>query len=98
MRKTRFSEEHIIGILREQEADQPTAAVCRKHGIIGGTVYNWKERDAVLYTWRSKDAAGGLARRLQSCPAPLGSRQPDTGRVPRPPCGPCRDERSGPEI
>ena len=39
-----------------------------------------------------------VARGLQSCPAPLGARQPDTGRVPRPPSGPCRDERSGPEI
>ena len=32
MRKSRFSEEQIIGMLREQEGGRPTAEVCRKHG------------------------------------------------------------------
>jgi len=39
MRKSRFSEEAIIGILREHEAGMPTAELCRKHGISDATFY-----------------------------------------------------------
>ncbi len=44
MRKSRFSEEQIIAILREQEGGRPTAEVCRKHGISGATFYKWKSK------------------------------------------------------
>ena len=39
-----FSEEQIIGILREQEAGRPTAEVCRKHGVSEATFFRWKAK------------------------------------------------------
>ena len=42
MRKSRFNEEQIIGILKESEAGVPTAELCRKHGIAAQTLYRWK--------------------------------------------------------
>ena len=44
MKRSRFKEEQIIAILREQEAGSPTADVCRKHGISIGTFYKWKAK------------------------------------------------------
>lgn len=44
MKRSRFSEEQIIGILREQEAGQATADVCRRHGISSATFYKWKAK------------------------------------------------------
>lgn len=42
--KKRFTEEQIIKVLREQESGQPTAEVCRRHGISPATFYKWKAK------------------------------------------------------
>lgn len=42
MKRSRFSEEQIISILREQEAGSSTADVCRKHGVSSAAFYKWK--------------------------------------------------------
>jgi len=44
MKRPRFTEEQIIGILREQEAGVPVADLCRKHGLSSPTFYKWKAR------------------------------------------------------
>ena len=44
MKRSRFSEEQIIAILKEQEAGLPTADVCRRHGISSATFYKWKSK------------------------------------------------------
>jgi len=44
MKRSRFTEEQIIGILREQESGQKTADMCRRHGISEGTFYKWKSK------------------------------------------------------
>ncbi len=58
MKKSRFSEDQIIGILKEQQAGLPVTEICRRHGI----------SDATFYTWRSR--YGGMevsdARRLKT--------------------------------
>ena len=58
MRRSRFTQEQIIGLLKEHQAGAAVADLCRKHGI----------SDATFYAWRSK--YGGLevseAKRLKA--------------------------------
>lgn len=44
MKRSRFSEEQAIAILKEQESGVATADVCRRHGISSATFYKWKAK------------------------------------------------------
>ena len=44
MKRKRFTEEQIIGVLREHELGAKTADLCRNHGISEATFYNWKSK------------------------------------------------------
>ena len=44
MKRSRFSEEQIIGILREHQAGLTAAEICRKYGISDATFYNWRSK------------------------------------------------------
>jgi putative transposase len=44
MKKSRYSEEQIIAVLKEHQAGVPVAELCRKQGISEATFYNWRSR------------------------------------------------------
>ena len=69
MKKSRLSEEQIIGVLEEQQAGLPVAEICRRHGISDATSYTWRSRFGGMDV---SDAPSGGARRgeLQAQEAP----------------------------
>jgi putative transposase len=44
MKRNRFNEEQVIGILKDLEGGMPMAEVCRRHGISSATFYKWKSK------------------------------------------------------
>jgi putative transposase len=58
MRRSRFPEGQILGILKEYEAGRPKADLCRKRGISDQTLYNWKARYGGLKLWEASRLKG----------------------------------------
>ena len=57
MKRSRFSEEQIIGILKEHEAGVSVADLCRKHGVSDASIYNWKAKfGGMRLRWLLADA------------------------------------------
>lgn len=54
MKKARFTEEQIIGFLREQASGVTTAEVCRRHGFSEATFYKWKSKYGGLEVLEAK--------------------------------------------
>ena len=54
MKRKRFSEEQIIGILRLHQAGAKPAELCRQHGISEATLYNWRSRYGGLQVSEAK--------------------------------------------
>jgi len=44
MKRSRFTDEQIIAMIKEQEAGMPTAEVCRKHGVSSASFYKYKAK------------------------------------------------------
>ena len=68
MKRSRFSEEQIIGILKEHEAGIAVAELCRKHGVSDASVYKWKAKFGGMEVSEAKrlralDAAVASGRR-----------------------------------
>jgi putative transposase len=69
MKRIRFTEEQIIGVLKEQELGAKTADLCRKHGISEATFYNWKSKFGGMDVSEAKrlrqlEAENGKLKRL----------------------------------
>jgi putative transposase len=64
MKKSRYTEEQIIGIVKQHEAGVKTADLCREHGISAATFYGWKSKFGgmeVSEAQRLKGKRGGVA-------------------------------------
>ncbi|MDP9857365.1 putative transposase [Agrobacterium tumefaciens] len=68
MKRNRFTEEQIIGILKEHEAGTPVSELCRKHGVSDASIYKWKAKFGGMdvggseFRWTREDAVSTATR------------------------------------
>ena len=56
MKRGRFSEEQIVGVLKEQDSGAKVEEICRRHGISQATFYAWRKK--CMAGWRSPMPVG----------------------------------------
>ena len=70
MKKTRFTEAQIMGVLRQMEGGVPAAELCREHGMSSATLYKWRAKyggmDASLISESEPCAMKAMARWLRT--------------------------------
>jgi putative transposase len=82
VKRARFTEEQIIGVLREHEAGAKTADLTRKHGVSEATLYNWKAKYGGMDVPRGQaaEAARGRERQVEEA---VGGADAGCRRTPR---------------
>jgi transposase-like protein len=84
MKGSRFSEEQIIGVLREHEAGAKTEEVCRRHGISSATLYKWKSKYGGLEVSEARRLRGpGRASDIRASRPDQRSRHHSDSQCPR---------------
>jgi transposase-like protein len=69
VKKKRFTEEQIIGVLKEGAAGAKVSELCRRHGISDATFYNWKAKYAGMRRGRAAAAEGTGSGEQQTSPS-----------------------------
>ena len=67
MKKSRFTEEQIISILKEQDQGLKVAEICRKHGLSDQTFHNWKKKYGGLTVDELRTVQQNCSRRFTRC-------------------------------